>query len=142
MPDFDLDWTHVVGAVLTFVGTLVGLWLKRRGERKQEDVQVVAHKLAERKQAFDELTELAERQDRELERQEQVIERLRGQLARERTDRAAERDAERASCDRQRDQLVQHLTALAGVVRSEVAQEAARAAIDDAARHDHEGGSS
>lgn len=120
-----IDPTQIFVALIGFLGVGLGLVLSLKGQRRQETQQQVANRLAERKQEADEQDRLVTRLYAEIDRLNAVIDRLR-----------TANDADRDACDRARDELVGTVTLLAGMVRDEAAREAARFAIDQAARHD------
>ncbi|EYR64683.1 hypothetical protein N866_07225 [Actinotalea ferrariae CF5-4] len=139
----EIDATQVVVALIGLTGAALAVWADRRGRRRQESVQDAANriaeakqraelKLAERKQQFEESEAERASQDRLITRLYAEIDRLEDVNTRQR----GARDADRAACDRAREELVGTITQLAGMVRDEVAQEAARFAIDHAARHE------
>lgn len=113
-----IDLTTIIVAALGLVGTALGVVLKRKGERRQEDAQAAANRLAERDNEFDRLVA------------------LNGRLESENTRLHTARASDQQQCAAAQAGLASTVTMLAEVVRDEVAREAARIAVERAKRHE------
>ena len=120
-----IDPTTVIVAVLGLIGTALGVVYKRRGEARQEDSQLAANRLTERDNEFDRLEALNGRLEAENTRLLGVAERA-----------EAARTADQQRCEASQAGLVSTVSMLTEVVRDEVAQEAARIAVERAKRHE------
>lgn len=138
----EIDATQVVVALIGFTSVTLGLVLNRRGQRRQEADQAAANRLAEEKQKADQALAVRKQENEEQHRLVQrlyaEIDRLEDVVTRERRDHADRTAARDAACDRSREELIGTITQLAGMVRDETAQEAARFAIQHATRHEHD----
>lgn len=120
-----IDLTTIIVAALGLVGTALGVVLKRKGERRQEDAQAAANRLAERDNEFDRLEALNGRLESENTRLQATVDRV-----------EAARTSDQQQCATSQAGLASTVTMLAEVVRDEVAQEAARIAVERAKRHE------
>lgn len=120
-----IDLTTVIVAVLGLTGTALGVLFKRKGERRQEDSQQAANRLAERDNEFDRLEALNGRLESENTRLQAAVDRI-----------APERAADHERCATSQAGMASTITMLSQVVRDEVAREAARIAVERAKRHE------
>jgi len=120
-----IDLTTVIVAVLGLTGTALGVLFKRKGERRQEDSQQAANRLAERDNEFDRLAALNGRLESENTRLQAAVDRT-----------EAGRAADHERCAASQAGMASTITMLSQVVRDEVAREAARIAVDRAKRHE------
>lgn len=140
-----MDFQGLSALILSLVGVggLVSSWvLNKRGTRNQETQQVVANRLSERAQTFDEMESLNERLTADNARKDAEIDRLHRQ-GNER-DQISEKRL-RWQADRCRTQLEGSATViqlLQGIVLSENAKQDATEALEDVRdhiEHDHPG---
>jgi hypothetical protein len=125
------DPSGLTGLIMASAGAIVGgggLWLSKRGQRDDAVQTQAAHTLAERVQKSHEMESLVDRLAAELERADRM-------LAEERTefDRRSNEQANR--CRAQLMSAMDTVHTLQGIVRDEIAVEAARTANDAALGH-------
>lgn len=120
-----IDQTTIIVALLGLVGTALGVVFKRKGERRQEDSQAAANRLVERDNEFDRLEALNGRLEAE-----------NGRLLASNQRLETARSADQERCEASQAGLTSTITMLTEVLRDEVAQEAARIAVERAKRHE------
>lgn len=122
------DLSALILAVVGFLGWGSSVWLQRRGRDDAAKQQKAATDLAERAQAFEEVREFADRAVEEAERLRKALEQQEVAATRRLT-----WQGER--CRNRLDELVSTVTALQGVVVSEMARASAHAAVKNAHEH-------
>lgn len=126
-----MDFQGIASLILALVGAaglVTSYLLSKRGQKKDEKQQDAANRLAERMQAFDEMKELLDRHNSELTRMREENERLETK-GNDRLER------QKSRCRSVIEEMTSTVTALQGVVVSEVAREAAQTTADAAQRH-------